>query len=60
MSRSFFSRPLSVTSWLLTEMRLSAEYVSCVGGLLGFGRQVDVDALLGQVDCGHEDDEQHE
>ena len=31
-----------------------------VGALLGLGRQVDVDALLGERQRRHEDDEQHE
>src|SRR5262249_47445006 len=31
-----------------------------VGGLLGLGRQVDVDTLLGERQGGHEDHDQHE
>ena len=68
MSRSFSSSSPIVTSCLLTEICWSAVYsttiwltsgVSCCG-VLGLGRQVDVHALLGERQGGHEDDEQHE
>ena len=69
MFRSRVSSSRTDTSCLLMAMRRSAVYSStiwltsaCAAWLLvlGFGRQVDVDALCVERQRRHEDDEQHE